>query len=87
MRYNPNTSLLAGLDTSYLQAQLTAMQQAYLQLAGGASVAVASYTQGDGAKSVTYRQADMAAMQMTIRTLQSQLGLVPHGRRAFGVRF
>jgi hypothetical protein len=87
MLYDPSTSILAGLDQTYLQVQLTAMQQAYVQLRSGKAVVSVSYTQGDGAKSVTYRTADMGSLAVAIRELQAQLGIVCQPRRAFGVRF
>jgi hypothetical protein len=77
-----NNSLLAGMSRDVLQAQLTALQTAYLELAAGSKVVTASYSQGDGAKSVTYRQADMAALTQAIRTVQAQLGLISQPRRA-----
>ena len=49
------TSVLDGLDLVTLQARLTAMQLALLDLQSGAQVATASYAQGDGNQSVTYR--------------------------------
>jgi hypothetical protein len=87
MRFDPATSLLAGMDTSVLQAQLQAAQQAYLDLSTGAKGETYSYTQGDGAKSVTFTRANLSQLVMLIRQLQQQLGVIPHARRAIGVRF
>lgn len=67
------TSILDGLDVSVLQARLTALQLALLDLQAGAKVVTASYTQGDGAKSVTYSQANIADLTQTILGLQTQI--------------
>jgi len=86
-RFDPSTSLLAGMSEADLRAELAALQQAYLQLGRGQQVVTASYTQGDGAKSVTYRQTDLATLAALIRQLQAQLGIVDSPRRAVGVKF
>jgi hypothetical protein len=67
------TSILDGLDVSVLQARLAQMQQAYLDLTSGAKVQVASYTQGDGARQVTYTQANIADLTQAILAVQSQI--------------
>lgn len=87
MRFNPQTSVLAGMDTSVLQARLAQMQQDYLDLMSGAKVVSASYTQGEGGKSVTYDRTNIAQLTMAIRQLQAQLGIICSPRRAIGVRF
>lgn len=87
MRFNPNTSLLAGMDTGRLQAQLATLQQAYLDLSTGTKGESYSYTQGDGAKSVTYTRANLPALMQAIRLVQAQLGIIATPRRALGVRF
>ncbi|WCT78659.1 gpW family head-tail joining protein [Novosphingobium humi] len=87
MRFNPQTSVLAGMDTSVLQARLAQMQQDYLDLMSGAKVVSASYTQGEGGKSVTYDRTNIAQLTMAIRQLQAQLGIIRSPRRAIGVRF
>jgi hypothetical protein len=87
MRYNPQTSLLAGMDTSVLQQRLAQMQQDYLDLMSGAKVVSASYTQGNGGKSVTYSQTNIGQLVIAIRQLQAQLGIIRTPRRAIGVRF
>ncbi|MCP1290924.1 gpW family protein [Chromobacterium sp. S0633] len=80
--FNPNTSLLAGLSTAALQQALQDAQQAYIDLSTGAKGESFSYTQGDGAKSVTYTRANIGQLQMLIRQLQQQLGIIPRARRA-----
>ena len=79
--FNPATSLLAGLPTATLQAQLQEAQLAYLNLAAGGKAESLSYTQGDGAKSVTYTRANLADLAAVIQLLQSQLGVVARARR------
>jgi len=83
--YSPSTSIFAGMSTEQLQTALANMQQAYLQLTAGAKAVTVSYTQGDGARSVTYQQASLANLTATIKQLQAQLGIVRHPRRP--VRF
>jgi len=87
MRFNPQTSVLAGMDTSVLQARLAQMQQDYLDLMSGAKVVSASYPQGEGGKSVTYDRTNIAQLTIAIRQLQAQLGIICSPRRAIGVRF
>jgi hypothetical protein len=86
-RFNPATSILAGMDTTVLQTQLAAMQLAYLNLSSGALGESYSYTQGDGAKSVTYTRANLGALDQAIRLLQAQLGIIRTPRRALRVLF
>lgn len=78
--YNPSTSLLAGMDTMALQTALANAQQAYIALASGSKGESFSYTQGDGAKSVTYTRANLPALANLIQMLQSQLGIVRRAR-------
>lgn len=81
MRFNPRTSIFAGMATAQLQAALATAQQAYLDLSSGAKIVSASYTQGDGAKTVTYTQASLPNITALIKELQAQLGIVRLGRR------
>lgn len=87
MRYDPSRSLLAGMDTGVLQARLQLMQQDYLDLQAGRKLISASYTQGDGAKSVVYDKTSLGQLAMAIRQLQAQLGVICSPRRAIGFRF
>lgn len=87
MRYNPSTSILAGVQTSALQTALANAQQAYLDLSTGAKGESFSYTQGDGARAVTYTRANIGDLVALIRQLQAQLGIIRRPRRAMGVRF
>ncbi len=85
MLFNPNTSLLAGRSTAQLQTDLANAQQAYIDLSTGAKGENYSYTQGDGAKAVTYTKANIESLTALIRMLQQQLGIVSRARRP--VRF
>ncbi len=85
MTYDPTRSIFAGMSTAALQTALANAQQAYLDLSTGSKVVTASYTQGDGAKSVTYTQAQLPQLTALIQQLQRQLGLISGGRRP--VRF
>lgn len=85
MEFNPNTSLLAGRATAQLQIDLANAQQAYIDLSTGVKGENFSYTQGDGAKSVTYTKANLGDLAAMIRMLQQQLGIVHRARRP--VRF
>jgi hypothetical protein len=67
------TSILEGIDVSALRARLAAMQQAYLDLTTGGKIQVASYTQGDGGRTVTYTQANIADLTQAILAVQSQI--------------
>lgn len=87
MRFDPSTSLLAGMDQTVLRQQLQRMQQDYLDLSAGRKMVSASYTQGDGGKNVTYDRTTIGQLAMAIRQLQAQLGIIDTPRRAIGVRF
>lgn len=87
MRFDPSTSILAGMDTSTLQSRLAQAQQAYMDLSTGAKGESFSYTQGDGAKAVTYTKADLGALTQLIRLLQAQLGIIERPRRAIHPSF
>ena len=85
MSFNPATSILAGLSTQVLQANLTAAQTALHQLMTGQKIVTASYSQGEGSQTVSYRQTDAATLTAYIRLLQAQLGIAGTSRRP--VRF
>lgn len=67
------TSILDGISLADLQARLVALQQAYLDLMAGGKVVTASYTQGDGARSVTYSQANIGDLTQAILAVQTQI--------------
>lgn len=79
--YDTSSSLLAGMPTATLQANLAAAQAAYVALCTGSKGESFSYTQGDGTKSVTYTRAQLPALANLIKMLQSQLGIVCRARR------
>jgi hypothetical protein len=85
MAYPPRAGLLAGRARSQLQVDLDAAQAAYIQLSSGAKTASLSYSQGDGSRSVTYTQANIADLSALIITLQSALKIAGAQRRP--VRF
>jgi len=73
-----------GRSATDLRARLTALLAAYDALVAGAQAAQASYSQGDGSKSVTFRPADINQLRMDITLLQQKLGIIGRGRR--GIR-
>lgn len=83
----PRASLLAGRSTSALQADLAAAQQAYIDLSTGAKGVTYSYSQGDGARAVTYSQANIADLAALIISLQFQLKVPGSGRRPVRFKF
>lgn len=87
MRYDPSKTILAGMDASVLQTRLAQLQQAYLDLSSGAKGETYSYTQGDGAKSITYSRANIGQLTMAIRQIQAQLGIICAPRHALRPRF
>ncbi|MBO9647370.1 MAG: phage head-tail adapter protein [Variovorax sp.] len=87
MAFDPSRSLLAGRSTGQLQADLANAQQAYIDLMSGAKGESYSYTQGDGARSVTYTRANVADLASLIQLLQAQLGIVTRPRRPIAFRF
>jgi hypothetical protein len=85
--YNPSTSIFAGMSPAQLQTALANAQQAYLDLSTGNKVQVATYSQGDGSKSVTYTRTDLGALVALIKQLQAQLGIIHRGRRPIQFRY
>lgn len=75
------------MSTAKLQAALADAQQAYLDLSTGAKGASYSYTQGDGAKAVTYTQTNVQQLVALIKQLQAQLGIISRTRRPIRFRF
>jgi len=67
------TSILDGISADALRAQLAQMQQIYLDLMSGNKVQGASYTQGDGSRSVTYTMANISDLVQAILGVQSQI--------------
>lgn len=79
--------VLSGMSQDQLSGMLTSLQAALVDLMSGKQVATASYQQGDGAKSVTYRQTDVANLTALIRMVQQAMGTIPKARRSFRFRF
>jgi hypothetical protein len=75
------------MSTDKLRAALADAQQAYLDLSTGAKGASYSYTQGDGAKAVTYTQTNVQQLVVLIKQLQAQLGIISQTRRPIRFRF
>lgn len=75
-------SPLYGMTDAQLQAALAAAQQAYVDLLSGKKVVSMSYAQGEGARSATFAQTDLANLRMFIAELQQALNPgVPVRRR------
>lgn len=73
-----------GMNPADMQSRLAALQGAYFDLMSGAQIATATYNQGDGSKSVTYRATDIATIRRAILELQKALGIIacyPRARR------
>ena len=81
MACTQKVSILSGMSTAALQAALAAAQQAYLDLSTGAKGESYSYTQGDGARAVTYSKANIPQLIALIKQLQMQLGLIRRTRQ------
>jgi hypothetical protein len=82
-RFNPSTSMLAGMDLTALRASLAEAQQVYLSVSMGSQGEALSYTQGDGTRSVTYTRATLPQLAAVIQLMQAQLGIVARPRKAF----
>lgn len=76
-------SPLYGMTDAQLQAALTSAQQAYVDLRTGDKAVTVSYAQGDGSRSVTFQQTNMANLRLFIADLQAALnpGVRPCRRR------
>lgn len=80
-------TILDGISQDDLRAHLAALQSVYLQLSEGKSVGTATYMQGDGNKSVTYRRADISQVVAAILQIQQKLGLRHRARRPARFRY
>lgn len=78
-------SVFSGMSRDALQAALSQAQAAYIALSTGTKGESFSYTQGDGAKSVTYTRANLGQLTALIGQLQQALGLTCRPRRS--IRF
>jgi len=79
-------SIFDGLSPEQLRAALTSAQLALIELQSGRAIASVSYTQGDGAKSLSRRVTTVAEVTQLILQLQRALG-IGRRRRAMGFRF
>ena len=84
------TSTFAGMTAVQAQAALANINKAIISLSTGTLAIDVSYTQGDGAKRVTYRPADLAllnALKAECIAYLAALGVIsgPRRRRAIGV--
>jgi hypothetical protein len=75
------SGIFAGMTQPDLQAALGQAQAAYLALSTGSKVETVSYTQGDGAKSVTYSRTNIGQLAALIGQLQQALGISCRPRR------
>ena len=71
----PRLNNFSGVPKPTLEQWLAESQQALHDLSTGAKGESFSYTQGDGAKSVTYTRADIGALQAHINALLYALGM------------
>jgi uncharacterized iron-regulated membrane protein len=79
-------SVFTGMSADQLRAGLASAQSALIDLQTGKAISSVSYTQGDGAKSITRRVATVAEVTMLILQLQQALGIGCR-RRAIGFVF
>lgn len=74
-------SALAGMSQTDLQAALGAAQAALVKVMTGQQGVTFNYTQGDGAKGVTFQVTSPANLRAFIAELQCALGLPTTRRR------
>ena len=79
--FDPSQSVLAGIPAATLQTMLASAQAALADLYSGAKVVTVSYTQGDGAKSVSFTQASIGSLTNWIMLLNTALGTSRNPRR------
>lgn len=77
----PCNTMFTGMTQAELVAALSAAQKAYIAVLTGQQGVSFAYTQGDGAKSVTYKAVDAASLAALIRQLQQAAGVVCRARR------
>lgn len=79
--FRPGESPLAGIPNTILRKNLVELQTVLMEFAAGGRVVKASYTQGDGVKTVEFQQTNIAQIQGMIKLIQMQLGLIHRARR------
>lgn len=77
----PRTTILTGMTQEAAAAALAQAQADYIALMSGNKGESFSYTQGDGAKSVTYTRANVAGLVQLIGMLQTLAGVSRRSRR------
>lgn len=85
--FNPNTSLLAGVDSATLQGWLSDAQAALAKFNTGQKEVTIIVTGGGQHREVTFAKPDMGALTQWIKLLQAQLGLIASPRRGIRVSF
>lgn len=65
-----------GVDLPTLQSLLSQYRTAYMEVQTGRRVEVASYTQGDGAKNVSYSKTNAQELRMEIIAIQRAIDLL-----------
>lgn len=73
--------IFAGMSKEELQALLVKLRTAYTDLISGNKGETFSYSQGDGAKSVSYTRANAADLLPIIAQVQAALGVCGARRR------
>jgi hypothetical protein len=79
--YDPTDSPLSAIPVETVRQWLVAAVTAEQELAIGAKVVTASYSQGDGSRSVSYSAADRLMLKARIAELSAFLGIGRPGRR------
>lgn len=77
-------SIWDGVPLATLQANVLKLQAALIELTAGGRVVKATYSQGDGARTVEFTPANRAELTMLITNLQTIIGQqtgVPVNRR------
>lgn len=89
MRFDPTTSILAGVAVDVLQKWLSDAQNARAALASGQQVVSVTVTGGGQHREVQYRRDpnSLAMLDDWIRQLQAQLGVIPSPRRRARITF
>ena len=79
--YNTLNSPLSALPLATVQQWLQTALQAQMDLMTGGKVVTATYSSGDGTRTVSYSQPDLQMLQAWILQLQTFLGAGKPGRR------
>lgn len=85
--FDPNTSILAGVDRTTLQGWLSDAQAALARFSTGAQEVQVVVTGGGQHREVTFGKTDIGTLTQWIKLLQAQLGTITRPRGAFSVSF